>query len=136
MSTETIAGEVQKHVDPSRAASERTRSGRFYRPNVDILEKNDELLVRADVPGAAGSEIDIQFEDGQLTIHAPAAPRQDDATSYLLREYGVGGYYRSFTVSESIDAARIHADYKDGVLTLHLPKVEAAKPRKIKVKTG
>lgn len=135
MSTETISGEVQKQVEPSGSPSERTRSGRFYRPNVDIFEKNDELLVRADVPGAAGSEIDIHFEGGELTIHAPAAPRQDAATNYLLREYGVGDFYRTFTVSETIDAAKIHAEYKDGVLTLHLPKVEAAKPRKIKVKT-
>ena len=51
----------------------------------------------------------------------------------LLREYGVGDYYRSFQVSEAIDAGKISAEYADGVLTLHLPKAEAVKPRKIAV---
>lgn len=133
MSSEMISGDVQKQVEQARTASERTRSGRTYRPNVDILESRDELLVLADMPGAASSEIDIQFEDGELHIHAPAAARQGEGTNYLLQEYGVGDFYRSFRVSESIDAAKIHAEYKNGVLMLHLPKVEAAKPRKIKV---
>ena len=52
---------------------------------------------------------------------------------YLLREYGVGDFYRAFQVSEVIDPSRIQAEYSGGVLTLHLPKSEAAKPRKIAV---
>ncbi len=55
-------------------------------------------------------------------------------SAYLLREYGVGDFYRTFRVSEQIDASRIEAEYADGVLKLHLPKVEAVKPRKITVK--
>ncbi|HJT31785.1 MAG TPA: Hsp20/alpha crystallin family protein [Pirellulales bacterium] len=136
MSSRTMTAETQKQVEQPRSASERTRSGRFYRPNVDILEKRDELLVRADVPGAAGDEIEVHFEGGELSIRAPAAPRQEDATNFLLSEYGVGDFYRNFSVSEAIDPAKISAEYKDGVLTLHLPKAEAAKPRKIKVKTS
>ena len=117
-------------------AAEHTRSGRFYRPNCDILEHGDELLVVADVPGAKGDRIEVKFEDGALTIHAEVEPRQEEDNQYLLREYGVGDYYRTFRVSEAIDASRITADYADGVLTLHLPKTEAIKPRKISVKTG
>ena len=56
-----------------------------------------------------------------------------DGQGYFLREYGVGDYYRSFQISEAIDAGKISAEYADGVLTLHLPKTEAVKPRKIAV---
>ena len=116
------------------AGVEQTRCGRHFRPNVDILEEDDELLVLADMPGARGDRIDIQFEDGTLTIHAKVDARQGDGTEYLVSEYEVGDYYRTFQVSESIDASKINAEYSDGVLTLHLPKSEASKPRKITVK--
>ncbi len=115
------------------ATAEQTRSGYYYRPNVDILEKADELLVVADVPGATPDGIDIHFEDGQLTIHARTPPR-DPGVEFLVHEYGVGDYYRTFRVAETIDAGKITAEYADGVLTLHLPKAEAARPRKISVK--
>ena len=116
------------------ATAERTRSGCCYRPNVDILERDDELVVLADMPGARSDTIDVKFEDGMLDIYAAVAPRQGDGEACLVHEYGVGDYYRSFQVSEDIDPAKIAAEYADGVLTLHLPKSEAAKPRKIAVK--
>lgn len=115
--------------------AERTRSGCCFRPNVDILEKAEELLVVADVPGANGEEIDIHFEDGILSLHAAVAPRRGEDQEFLAREYGVGDFYRTFRISEAIDASKITAEYADGVLTLHLPKAEAVKPRKIAVKS-
>jgi HSP20 family protein len=124
---------VTKPAAEQPAAVERTRSACCYRPNVDILEQNDELLVLADVPGAKSDSIDIKFEDGMLEIQAAVAPRHCGEHSCLLREYDVGDYYRSFQVSEAIDAGKISAQYADGVLTLHLPKAEAVKPRKIAV---
>ena len=114
-------------------AEELTRGGPFYRPNVDIYELPEELVVLADVPGTSNDQIDINFEDGILTIHAKVTPRQTAQGPYNRREYGVGDFYRTFKVSEQIDASRIGAEYSAGVLTLHLPKIEAAKPRKIKV---
>jgi HSP20 family molecular chaperone IbpA len=123
--TKTAAGEA--------AGVERTRSGCCYRPHVDILERADELLVLADVPGADGDAIDVKFEDGTLTIHASVEPRHDNDRKFLLGEYGVGDYYRTFRVSEAVDAGKITAGYTDGVLTLHLPKAEAIKPRTISV---
>jgi HSP20 family protein len=116
--------------------AEPTRNRATYRPPVDITEKSEELLVHADMPGADPQSIDIQFEDRSLTIHASVPERQAEGTSYLLHEYGIGDYHRVFQVSEEIDATKISAEFKDGVLILHLPKAESAKPRKIEVQVN
>jgi HSP20 family protein len=122
-----------KNAAEQTVTVERTRCGCCYRPNVDILEQADELVVLADMPGAKGDAIDLNFEEGTLEIRAAVAPRRGDGETCLLREYGVGDYYRSFQISESIDAGKITAEYADGVLKLHLPKAESLKPRKIAV---
>jgi HSP20 family molecular chaperone IbpA len=129
MTTELAAEKEQAGSDV-----EVTRGGHYYRPGVDILERPDELLLVADMPGSRGDEIDVHFEDGQLTIHGPTHERQPEGTRYLLNEYGVGDFCRRFRVSEQIDASRIAAEYAAGVLTVHLPKADSAKPRKIAVK--
>jgi len=133
MVTETTH-ETKQGVEPGTA--EQTRSGRWYRPNVDIVEKQTELLLLADMPGLGSDLIDIRFEDGMLTIHGRVPRRQTADARYLLHEYGVGDFCRTFRVSEEIDASRITAEYASGVLTLHMPKAEAVKPRTIAVKAG
>jgi HSP20 family protein len=115
------------------ARAERTRTGNWFRPLVDIVEKKDELLLIADLPGANSDSIDIHFEDGVLTVEGSVAPRYEPSMNFMLAEYGVGNFHRSFRVSEHVDASRIHAEYENGVLTIHLPKAEQAKPRKIQV---
>ena len=114
---------------------ERIRSGRTYIPAVDILEKRDELLLLADVPGARAENIDVRYERGELTLTARIDERQPGRTDWVHREYGVGDFVRTFQVGEGIDAAKIAAEVSNGVLTLHLPKAEAAKTRKIAVKS-
>jgi HSP20 family protein len=116
-------------------AAEQTRIGRSYGPNVDILETPDELILLADMPGSSGEDIDIHFEGGELAIHGRVRERQPEGTVYLLREYGIGEFYRTFQISESINSQGISAELSDGVLALHMPKVEAVKPRRIAVKT-
>ncbi len=131
-----MATELETKQTEETGSAERTRGGLVYRPNVDILETKDELTLVADMPGVSSESIDIDFKDGLLTVQGKVGPRYGEGTAFLLNEYGVGDFHRTFRVSEQIDANRIHAQYADGVLTVHLPKVEAAKPRKIEVRSG
>jgi HSP20 family protein len=132
MTTQSVSDSKQG----TRQQAEPTRNGMVYRPLVDILEKADELVILADMPGVDPDDIDVQFENRSLTIYGRVRPRHDDAAGCLLREYGVGDYYRVFQVSEEVDSREIHAECKEGVLMLHLPKSEAVKPRKIAVSNG
>ena len=115
--------------------SESTRNVPMFVPAVDIYESENELTLLADMPGVPIDNVDIDLNDDQLTIKGTAATEEQTGTS-LLREYSVGDYYRQFTLSSAIDREKIAASMKDGVLRLVLPKAEAAKPRKIEVKTS
>jgi HSP20 family protein len=119
---------------PPAATAATTRETAVFRPNVDILERESELLVLADTPGAIADAIDIRYEDGVLTIHGRVPSRSPEGRRLLLQEYGVGDFHRSFRLGDRIDASGISAEYVEGVLTVHLPKVEAARPRRIEVR--
>jgi HSP20 family protein len=116
------------------ALPERTRSSAVtYTPRCDILETADELTIYADLPGVQPGDVDIRFENGELAIDAKCALRHENVNR-LAWEYGIGDYYRAFAINEAIDADKIAAELKNGVLTVHLPKSEAVKPKKIAVK--
>lgn len=116
-------------------APEATRGGIYYTPLVDIYESAEEVALQCDMPGVKPQDVDVRFEKGELSLQGKVQPRQALA-EYVEQEYGVGDFYRSFAISPEIDAARISAEYRDGVLTVHLPKQERAKPKRIAVKTG
>src|SRR5262249_53001981 len=111
---------------------EHTRNGTTFSPRVDILEHRDELLLYADLPGVTAENLDIRFENGELMIHGRCPARRDDVR-YVTQEYAVGDFYRAFSISEVVDASRISAELKHGVLTIHLPKSEKVKPKRIAV---
>ncbi|MEK6235684.1 MAG: Hsp20/alpha crystallin family protein [Planctomycetales bacterium] len=124
------------HECQTAPAEEQDRERREkYRPLADVIERPDELLLLLDLPGVKAGEIDLQFEDGVLTVRGSAASRQPEDVRFLRREYGVGDFHRSFRVNEEIDADAISAEHKDGVLALHVPKL-SPKRRKIEVQTG
>jgi len=127
---------IEKKGTDQVTRREHTRCGLHYRPNVDIIETKDELTVLADMPGVGGEDIDIHFENGELSIYGRAKERERQNGRFLLEDYEVGDFYRAFRISEEINADKINAEYKDGLLTLHLPKAESAKPRKIAVTSG
>ncbi len=134
MNTEMMQPEQQKQPSTENHG-EMTREGTTFIPRVDIWENDEAMVLFADMPGVESGNLDIQFEDRQLTIHGRVEPRQADLT-FVAGEYSVGDFYRTFTIGESVDVERIEAELKDGVLKLQLPKSEAAKPRKIEVKAG
>ena len=114
------------------ATQQRTRESVTYTPRFDICETEDELILCGDLPGVEAGDLDIRFEDKELAIQGKVAPRQADHRR-LRDEYGVGDFYRTFAVGKSVDAGKISAELKNGVLTVHLPKAENAKPKRIEV---
>jgi HSP20 family protein len=121
------------HKDRPAAQPEATRGGAFFSPRVDIYETDNELTLYADVPGVASNAVDLRFETGELILHGKV-PLRHPGENFLVQEYEEGDFYRVFTVHESIDAARIGAECKNGVLIVHLPKAEAIRPRQITVR--
>jgi HSP20 family molecular chaperone IbpA len=103
-------------------------------PRVDIYENDAELLLLADVPGVNKSNLKIHMDKDQLLIEG--LQEEETAGNALAREYQTVDYRRSFLLPAGIDATKISADLKQGVLYLHLPKSEALKPRQIEVKAG
>jgi len=115
---------------------EQTRNRRVYSPRVDIFEKDNTIVLLADMPGTDEKNINISLEKNILTITGEVDVQQRQGYQLEYAEYGVGDYSRSFTVSEDIDRDKIEATVKNGVLRLTLPKAEAAKPRRIDVRAS
>ena len=117
------------------ATTERQEPTLTYQPNVDVCDLGAEVLFIADIPGARADGIDVTFEDGVLAVQA-AVPARDLPGRAVRQEYGIGNYRRSFRLGDGFDASQISADYRRGVLTIHVPRLAAVRPRKVEVKTA
>jgi len=104
-------------------------------PPVDIYERGDDLVVRAEMPGLNRDDIEVNVQSGTLTLKGERKRDQeysDENVHRIERQYG--SFARSFTLPTEVDASRIKAVYKDGVLEINLPKAEAAKPKKVEIR--
>lgn len=115
--------------------TEQTRTDNSVLPRVDIYETDQEILLCADLPGVAPSNVDLRYERGELTVHGKRRA-QPHTGAEILDEYEDVDFHRVFQVHETIDAAKIDAELKQGVLTVHLPKQESVKPRLVTVKSA
>jgi len=115
---------------------EQTRPGAVYSPSVDIFENDNAITVLADMPGVKAQDLKIDLRESVLTLTGRVTPPDSAKESDVLREYQPGTFFRQFTLSETIDQAKIDAKLADGVLRLELPKVEKARPRQITVRTN
>jgi HSP20 family molecular chaperone IbpA len=129
MSTTLTMEETSKDVAPC----EPTITGTTYSPRFDIWENDDEMILYGDLPGVMPEDLEVRFENPVLTIHGKVSPRHNDI-KFLHGEYGIGDFHRAFTIGEVIDTEKISAELKNGVVTVHLPKSEKVKPRRIEVK--
>jgi len=120
-------------VQREESAPERIRERRSVTPAVDIYENNTEILLFADVPGVNSSGLNVHLDNGELTIEASRSAEMQGAV--LVQGYQQLDYVRTFKVPNTIDASKIAAEIKNGVLAIHLPKVETLRPRKIEVKS-
>jgi HSP20 family molecular chaperone IbpA len=120
------------HNDQTSPDREETRSRHQYLPPaVDIYETDEALVLMADLPGLPGEAVAVHAENGILTIEGRA--ESPAAGEVLYREFSAVPYYRQFRIPDSVDPARAAADFKNGVLTLTLPRAEKAKPRRIEI---
>ncbi|HTT72483.1 MAG TPA: Hsp20/alpha crystallin family protein [Anaeromyxobacteraceae bacterium] len=108
-----------------------------WTPNVDIYEDDEGVSLRFDLAGVEPKDVDIRFENGVLTLRGERKlEREDKRDNYHRVELAYGTFTRSFSLPGSIDAEKIRADSKNGVLTVHLPKKPEAKPKAIQVKVS
>jgi HSP20 family protein len=113
------------------------QSSRPWSPAVDIYESENELVLKADLPDVDQNAIDVRVENQTLTIAGERKfDRQDSVKGYHRIERSYGKFVRSFAVPNTFDTDHINASFKSGVLTVTLPKKEAAKPRQIRVEAG
>jgi len=119
---------------PGHFNVETTRNGNYYTPRVDILETETELFLYADMPGVRPEGIDLRYENGELILRGKVE-RPQVKGNLIFGEYDVGDFYRVFQVHETIDASKIDAEHKNGVLLVHLPKQETAKPKQVAIRT-
>ena len=108
-----------------------------WTPTVDISETDGEYLIKAELPEVKKEDVKVTLEDGVLTLTGERRQEKEEKnTKYHRVERSYGSFVRSFSLPELVDETKVKAEYKDGVLSLNLPKSEKAKPRAIEVKVA
>ena len=121
-------------VKKDQSMPERSREIPAVVPLVDIYENDEEILLRADMPGVDKKDININIDNGKLSLGG--IRKFESKGSAQWEEFGDVEYQRTFSVPQTIDIEKVVAELKDGVLNLHLPKSEAAKPRQVEIKAA
>ncbi|EIM62315.1 MAG: Hsp20/alpha crystallin family protein [Desulfobacter postgatei] len=125
--SQEIAKQEEKNIEKTKELYEAT-------PAVDIYENEDEILIYADMPGVVKDDISVDIDNGTLSISGVRKLPVTGPVTY--EEFSNAQYVRNFSVPQTIDVEKVEAELKNGVLRLHLPKSEAAKPRQIEIKSA
>jgi len=132
-----MTNEVTQTSDKTLAETpETTHGGRIYRPLTDIVETPKGVSLMLEMPGVNPEDVDITLEKRVLTINGRVHGTQPEKVELVYAEYGEGDFERAFTLSEDFDPDKIEAAMANGVLTVTLPRAEAAQPKKIAVKVA
>jgi HSP20 family protein len=111
---------------------EESRSN-VWNPPVDVLEENEKIVVKVEVPGIDEKDLRVTFEDGLLTVAGERQFERKDDRNYHRIERTYGTFTRTFTLPRSVDAAQIKAEYRNGVLEIEIPKKEESRPKEIAI---
>ena len=105
--------------------------------SLDVIERPDEIVVKASVPGVKPETIDLAIEENTLTIRAERKPDfEDDKSIYLIQERPTGSFYRALRLPDTVDANKVQSTYENGILTIVLPKAEEKKKKQIKIQVA
>jgi HSP20 family protein len=129
-----LAVEEKREVDTS--IHQELRSGNWFVPAADIYETPEEVVLVMDMPGVCFDCAHLNLVDDELVVTGHVTHGEDHDDYVLYREYDVGHYHRHFGLPEVIDRSKISAVMADGVLSVTMPKVEDAKPRRIPIKVS
>ena len=129
-----IQKEMNRLFDTSLVRGSEIGLSHKWSPSVDISDEKDKIIVKADLPGVKQDNLNVDIEDGVLTIKGERKEETEKKEkNYYQSECFHGNFVRSFTLPSTVDAAKTKAAYKDGVLEIVLPKKEEAKTKSIKV---
>lgn len=106
---------------------------REYTIPMDVIAEDDGFKLTAYLPGVKAEDLNIQVVNESVTIQGEFKPSADDKASFILQELPTGKFYRTIHLPEQLDSSKAEASFKDGVLKLHVPKAEHARPKTVKV---
>ncbi len=105
--------------------------------SLDVVQRPDEIVVKASIPGVKAESIELAIEDDILTLRADRKPDfEDDKSDYLVQERPTGSFYRALRLPDTVDSNKIQSTYENGVLTIVLPKAEEKKKKQIKIQVA
>lgn len=121
--------------DVFRGANGDSEAMASWTPSMDVIEQDDRILLRAELPGMTEEDVEITVENRHLTIQGEKKFEHEETEgNYRRLESRYGSFYRTFSLPNTVDQERIDARFSKGVLEIELPKAEQAKPKKISVK--
>jgi HSP20 family protein len=122
---------------PPQGDNEETMASADWAPVVDIVESEQEFVLLAELPGVHKNDVKISVQDGVLTLNGQREQdKEEKGVRYHRTERAYGRFARSFALPESVDEQKLSAELRDGVLKVHLPKAEKAKPRSVEVRVA
>ncbi len=124
-------------IRPGGSAGKESMTVANWAPLVDIIEDEKEYVVKAELPELKKEEVKVKVENGELTISGERKLEKEEKNKKFHRvERSYGSFLRSFTLPENVSADKVSAGFEGGLLTVHLPKDEVAKPKAVEVKVG
>jgi HSP20 family protein len=134
---DSLQSEVNRLFDTFFGGDSRRGSGRRWVPAMDLVETDDHLVLRADLPGMDREDVNVEVKDGVLTVSGERSAKEAERTDGFYRvERAFGSFSRSLSLPDHVDAERITADFDKGVLEVRIPKPAERKPQRIEVGSG